>query len=509
MTLTFDLEMEFTAGNWTSVYADARQGEISASWGSKGSSPTDRIADTGTLSFTLENSKANSGAKLGYYSPDNANLRANFGIGTAVRIKVTDGSSTKYKKYYISGINPEPGVFRGNGCAITAEDYIGKMSSQYASSLTVQTAKTVDEALTTLIATMPVAPDSTSYSTGLEDLPYVFHDVDGRRTTVMNVCQRLLQSDLGYIFSDMNATNGETLGYQTRQDRILDASIATLSDTMDELELEHVAGNIYNMVTVISHPVNIGAAVEVLYTLQTETEIGPGKSVSFTARYRDSGVGSQSIRLLDGSQVTPVADTDYKATTTEGGGGNDANASLSISVTWYADAAEVVLTNIGTATIYTGGTEIFQLRGKGIRLYDTAEAVVEDSAANLEKYGNSPLRFDLPYQNQTSIAADFANYLFNRWHLPASNVKSSQYLANKSSALETAMLAGVIGAKFTHVETVTGINAEFCINGIEWKIEPGGWCRVQWFLEKQSGAEFWFLGEAGYSEIGETTFLGF
>lgn len=509
MTLTFDVEMEFTPGNWTSVYADVRQDEMGASWGINGSGPTDRIADTGMFSFTLENSTANSGGLTGYYSPDNANLRANFGLGTPVRLKAMNGVSTKYKKFYISGINPEPGVFRGNGCAITAEDYIGKMSSQYASGLTVQTAKTVDEALTALIATMPVAPDSTSYSPGLEDLPYVFHDVDGRRTTVMNVCQRLLQSDLGYISADMNATNGETLGYQTRQDRILDASIATLSDTMDELELEHVSGNIYNMVTIVYHPVNIAAAVEVLYTLQTETEIGPGKSVPFTARYRDSDVGSQSIRLLDGSQVTPVANTDYKATTTPGSGNGDANASLSIGVTWYADAAEVVLTNIGAATIYTGGTEIFQLRGKGIRLYDTAEAVVEDSAANLEKHGNSPLRFDLPYQNNQNTAMDFANYLFGRWHLPASSVKSSQYLANKSSALETAMLAGVIGAKFTHVETVTGINAEFCINGIEWAIEPGGWCRVRWYLEKQSGAEFWFLGESGYSELGETTILGF
>lgn len=509
MTLTFDVEMEFTAGNWTSVYEDVRQDEMSAEWGIKGSNPTDRIADTGTYSFTLENSWANSGGLTGYYSPDNANLRSNFGIGTPVRLKATNGTLTMYKKFYITSINPEPGLFRGNGCMITAEDYIGKMSSQYASKLTVLLAKTVDEALTALVATMPVAPDSTSYSTGLEDLPYVFHDVDGRRTTVMNACQRLLQSDLGYITADMNATNGEKLGYQTRQDRILDASIATLSDSMDELELEHIAGNIYNLTTIIYHPVKVADAVEALYTLQTETEITPGKTVSFTARYRDSEAGAQSIRLLDGSEVTPVADTDYKATTTPGSGNGDANASLSVFVAWYADAAEVALTNIGAATIYTGGDEIFQLRGKGIRLYDTAEAVVEDTSANLEKYGNSPLRFDLPYQNNINTAMDFANFLFNSWHLPKSLVKSSQFLANKASALETAMLSGVIGAKFTHVETVTGINSEFCINGVKWAIEPGGFCRARWYLEKQTGAEFWFLGESGYSELGETTILGF
>jgi hypothetical protein len=508
MTLTLDIEMEFSPGSWTSILADVRNEDLTASWGGKGSGPTDRIADTGTLSFMLENSTASSGGLIGYYSPDNANLRANFKIGTPVRIKVT-GASTKYKKFYISSINPEPGKFRGLGCAITAQDYIAKMSSQYANSLTVQTSKRVDQALTTLIATMPVAPDGTSYSTGLETLPYVFHDVDGRKTTVMNVVQRLLQSDLGYVGADMNATDGETLFYQTRQDRILDASIATLDNTMDALELEHSTGNIFNVMTIISHPVNVGAAAEVLYTLQNETQIDPGKSMSFTARYRDVNVGSQSIRLLDGSQVTPVANTDYKATVTPGSGGNDANASLSISLSWFADAAEVVLTNIGAVTIYTGGAEIFQLRGKGIRLYDTAESVIEDSVANLDFYGNSPLRFDLPYQNSPSIAADFANYLFNRWHLPTSIIKSSEFIAINSAALESAMLTGVIGAKFTHTEAVTGINVEFCINGIEWKIQPSGMFRCRWYLEKASGNEFWFLGESGYSEIGETTILGF
>lgn len=509
MTLTFDVEMEFTAGNWTSVLADVRNDEVKAAWGINNSGPTDRIADTGSLTFTLENSWANSGAKTGYYSPDNANLRSNFGIGTPVRIKLSNGTSTKYKKFYISAVDPEAGLFRGKGCVITAEDYIGKMSSKYATGLTVQTAKTVDEALTTLIATMAEAPDSTAYSTGLEDLPYVFHDVDGRRMTVMNIAQRLLQSDLGYIFADMNATNGETLTYQTRQDRILDASLGTLDNTMDSIELEHTAENIANLVAVVYHPVNVAAAAEVLYTLQTETEITAGKSVEITARYRDSGVGSQSIRLSPGTEVTPVANTDYEATITPGSGGNDANASLSISVTWYADYAEVTLTNIGAATIYTGGAEIFQLRGKGIRLYDAGEVNVEDTAANLDKYGDMPLRFDLPYQNNVNTAKDFAEHLFNRWHLPGSKVKASEFIAINSTTLEGYMLAGVIGSKWTHIEAVTGINQEYCINGIEWTITPSGMFRARWFLEEASGNEFWFLGESGYSEIGETTILGF
>jgi hypothetical protein len=78
----------------------------------------------------------------------------------------------------------------------------------------------------------------------------------------------------------------------------------------------------------------------------------------------------------------------------------------------------------------------------------------------------------------------------------------------KDSTLETAMLQGFLGEKITVTETATGVDADFYINGIEWKFEPT-LTRCKWYLERSTGGEFWFLGVVGMSELGVTTILGF
>ena len=99
MTVTYDYDVEAYLGSaWTSILTDVRTAPPSVlSRGLSGCELADRVADVGTLDFALDNSAGNSGGKLGYYSPDHANLRAGFGIGMKTRLKVVYGDKTYYK----------------------------------------------------------------------------------------------------------------------------------------------------------------------------------------------------------------------------------------------------------------------------------------------------------------------------------------------------------------------------------------------------------------------------
>ncbi len=87
MALQTILELELTGrGNgWTDVSVDLA-GEIRLHYGIAGTGPSDRVASTGTLSFTLDNSEKNSALKRGYYSPNHANKRGGFALGIGVRL---------------------------------------------------------------------------------------------------------------------------------------------------------------------------------------------------------------------------------------------------------------------------------------------------------------------------------------------------------------------------------------------------------------------------------------
>jgi hypothetical protein len=123
---TFAIEA-YLSGSWVDITNDVRgQSSVIFRHGIAGSGVTDRVAQTGTLSFLLDNSARNSGSKLGYYSPDHANARAGWDIGTMVRYSILDSAATAYYKFYgkVSQIEPAPGLYRERYVSVTALDFM-------------------------------------------------------------------------------------------------------------------------------------------------------------------------------------------------------------------------------------------------------------------------------------------------------------------------------------------------------------------------------------------------
>jgi hypothetical protein len=117
---TYKLEVELGGKNagWTNIWPDVRVADgVELEYGIRAGGPLDRVADTGTLSFTLDNSAGNSGSTLGWYSPAHMSKRSGWGVGIRVRFTIINpyDDDKPYCKFvgWLSEILPEPGQHLG------------------------------------------------------------------------------------------------------------------------------------------------------------------------------------------------------------------------------------------------------------------------------------------------------------------------------------------------------------------------------------------------------------
>jgi hypothetical protein len=501
---TVDVLMDFGAG-LVSVAADVLlKNPLHASWGIQGCDPAARVARSGQFTFDLNNSEYNSATKLGYYSPLNSNLRSGFGLETPVVIKLTYGATTKYKRFYISNIDPLPGVHAERTCSITALDLMNRLTRQDVKGLAVQVSKRTDQALATLMALLPVAPLATALSVAPEVQAYLFTDItDG--TPCMTAIQNLAMTDASYVGAKGDATVGETFFQETRQERQLRASLLTLQDTSNLTKLSAPSSEtaILNDVTVSCFPGIVGTVAEVLYQSPVELRIGAGRTITFDARYSDpnSGNGSSiSVVLLPGAGVTPVAGTDFKASFTSGNeAAQDANSALTITVTWWAAYATVSILN--TSTAQDAYVLPFILRGKIIRIYNPLTSRIQDTTGNYQKYGRSPLSYSMPYQSNLNFANDMANHWFGMWHLPSDIPPYFEFVANEDATTMTGALTVDLGSRFTGIEVVTGVSTDYCVMGIDLTLEEGAKLTLRYYPEPVNLIPACILNDAVYGVL--------
>jgi hypothetical protein len=508
-SLTPTLEF-FDGGVWVDITADALAGSLRWSAGVRGAGPTDRVAIPGTLEVELDNSAANIQGDLGAYSPDHANCIVGWAIGAKIRIKLVSGGNTHYDLYRIKSIKPVAGRYGSRRVEVTATDYMDEFSKRKVSGIDIQTDKTGDALLTTLVASLPFAPTATSYDVGTFVLPYSFHAERDEETYCLTVLQKISQSDLSYIYRNGDATGGETLTYEEPIGRLAAASsAATFSDTMTGLEIDHSADNIWNKVRATTYPVEIDTELSVLGSVPEEFSLEPSETRTIFIPYRDvnserriSGILSRNPET---GSIVITADTDYKMSSLPGNGGNDLNANLTVTPTAGANSIMVALSN---SAAVKGFVNLLQVRGYAVKSFDNVESVASDSAS-ITAYGEKTITYSMPYQSNSALGAAFAAEIVRRYKDPGTSVSGVTYIANTSTTLMSYALTLGIGSRVTVTETVTGVNTQFFVNGYDMELIEGNILQVTYNLEKNFsfGTTYWILGDATYSVLNSTTIL--
>lgn len=502
---SWSIQMEFSGSGagWTSVQADVRANPSPAwSYGVMGNGPLDRIGGTGTLTFGLDNSTQNSGGKLGYYSPGHANCRSGFEMGIRCRLILTYGGTDYYKFIgTLVDIDPVPGQYRERVTLCQVVDWMDETTFKMPNVAT-QVSQRADQVIATILAAMTRPPVATSYAAAQLEMPYSLDTTKDESTPVMSELNKLVLTDMGYLYLKGNTSAGGVLTFEDRRARENPpASAATLNDTMVTMKPRRPRDLIYNTVKVIVHPRIVDPdASSVLYTLDTSNPpaIAAGETITIIGQYRDPDQRAQRVGGVN--LAAPVATTDYTFGTGPGDGSLTAN--LSVTATSGGNSAIIQLQNTGAVTGYV--TKL-QIRGRG--LYDYAPITYTTTdATSKATYGERVLTLDLPYESRTHVAKSLGDLYLSLYKDPHYFVDGVEFIGNRSATLMGYALSIEPGAVVTLTETVTGINTAYFVNGVSYRLEPGGILHTAWVLAPVlDTGSYWILGT---STLGVSTILG-
>ena len=492
---------------------------IQVDYGIKGNGPLDRIASTGTMTFTLNNAANNSGGVLGYYSPGHTNVRSGWDLGLLVRLKLTYDGTTYYKfAGNLISIVPDAGSHRRRSVMCTAVDWMDEAARAKVRDVTIQTDKRADELIDSLVSnSVSKQPLATSYDTGQSTFEYAFDNLLDTQTSVLRALSDCVISELGYLYVKGDTTQGGTLKFEDRHARpkygLADASF---DNTMTGLEVDRGRQDVINRVYVVVHPRTADASDSVLYELTTTASVPAvlsGTSIQIIAPFKESSI--RGYRIAGSEVIAPASGTDWIANTAADGTGT--NITTSVDVTHSTTSANSVTFNIQNNAGVTAYITTLQVRGKALK--DVTETVFSATSGSSQlAYGENDSRISMQYESNTgSFASEIANWILNITKNARYVVKQFTLASNSNSTLMTQSLAREPGDKITVAETVTGLAATgtagvqigYFINGVSMTVNSGGIINTTWVLAPADQQSAWVLNQVGASELGVTTNLGF
>ena len=513
-------ETTYPDGTLIDVTADVTNvSPIQVDYCIKGNGPLDRIASTGTMTFSLNNAANNSGGVLGYYSPGHANARTGWDIGLLVRLKVAYGGTTYYKfSGNLISIVPDAGSSGRRSVSCTAVDWMDEAARAKVRDVTVQTDKRADELIDLLVSnSVSKQPLATSYDTGQSTFEYAFDNLLDTQTSVLRALSDCVISELGYLYVKGDTTQGGTLKFEDRYARpkygLADASF---DNTMSGLEVDRGRQDVINRVYVVVHPRTADASDSVLYELTTTASVPSipvDTTIELIAPFKESSI--RGYRIAGSEVIAPASGSDWIANTAADGSGT--NITTSVDVTHSTTSANSVTFRIVNNSGVTAYITTLQVRGKALK--DITETVFSStSAASQLEYGENDSRISMRYESNTgAYASEVANWILNITKDARYVIKEFTLTSNSSAALMTQSLLREPGDKITIAETVTGLAAAgatgvqigYFINGVSMTVNPGGIINTTWVLAPADQQSAWVLETAGASELGVTTNLAF
>lgn len=509
----FTFEIRLSGSTWT----DITDYVISARWQLGFTGPLELVARESTLSLTLKNSDKRFSPEYssGPYYP---NLTKN----KSIRIKATWQTVT-YQLYagQIQTIQPQPNTKAQRQTVIQCAGLF--LRAQHTEAvLPIQENKKANEVIAALLSNAGLTANvedvwllgQASYSelgqtTELGDEDDTLAAEEGIATitiigdewhnaSVMAALTDTVGREYGRLFMSRDGLvtfwNRHHLHQHPTADWVMPQTAIQFSN--------YSYGDIlFNDVTVAARPRVIGTSYQVLAVHRGSVKVKAGASKVVSFRYESDTDGVKT----GGKDVqTPLAATDYTANTEKDGSGTDVTSLMTASITETSSTrCRVQFTNNGVEDAYVlAGAE---LRGIRITDFGRVESIATDSAS-ITSHGT--MRYVYPTTlDDVDVAEVMADAIVQEYKNPQGLFRSIGFLANADSTRMMKALELGIGSRLTISEDQTGLSGvDYFIIGETWQLQAKS-CRVSWAL-KEAAPDYWLLGQAGYSEIGQTTDLG-
>lgn len=477
--LEVEAELNGQGNGWTDLTPDLQlDPALEVSYGIPDTGPLALVASAGHMNFTLNNSEANSAMLLGYYTPGHPNCRTGFRIGIRVRFRYLVNGTTYYKFVgWLDEVEPLTGRYGQRKALCVALDWMNELSTANPI-IGIQASRRPDEVLSVLQASIARQPVSTNYDVGVSTFPYALDSLDNENGSALSEAQRIAQSEgNGHIFIRGNTTAGGELRMENRTARFAFTPIASFNETMTGLQIRQERNQVRNKVKVTTHPRRVGSVTtDVLFSDQGKPPIPAAATQVLSGDYTDPTAPSERIGGAD--MMAPVATTDYTANTLASGAGTDLTANFVVTALYGGNSLEHTITNQSSSA---GFVTKRQARGRTIKDLDPVDTTVTDQAS-INLYGETRFFYDMPYQDDQSVAATMANYVLSVWGLPLPSEATVTWRPRTDADKATAMSIEV-GSPITLVETMTGINGPFFVNQVNLHCEEADVLEFQWLCQ--------------------------
>lgn len=358
-----ELELLGPGNGWTNVSRDVLCGPgIQIRRGIRGSGINDLVAQTGTCTFVLDNTRHNSAGIIGYYSPDNPSCRPGFSETIAVRVLIVSPAVGTECVFIgtIEELKLTVGPRGRKDVTVTCVDWMEEAATFMLSGLSTQTNKRADELLTTLLATAGLKqPVGTSFDTGKDTFSFAFESIKDGEQSARAEADRIARSGFDRIWLSRDGI----LRYENRDYRWLNNvdPALRLNNSMFAMSPLRSRSRAINRLEVTAHPREIDPDYVVLYSLQDKPFVPPGGTITIRGDFRDPDNPDQKIGAVD-VQEPLVAGLDYTmdATQTSSTGSADTPATDRPTATGFynsfsGNVADVADDNSATSMSPTGG----------------------------------------------------------------------------------------------------------------------------------------------------------
>ena len=503
----YDVEVDWNNdGDFEDTYDDITADVLTTGahkmvWERGRESELERMA-TGTLEIVVKNAD-------GKYSPENASsvLSPNLLPGRPIRVRASrDGTIYNLFKGRIEKYVPHPNLDE-QVCYILATDGLDQLArveitspsgGPRSSVLIGATPGPLDDILDD--SNWPAA--DRTIDAGIDSLDQWWAHKEAALTAI----QKLMETEKSLAYVDERGY----FVYEDRHHRLKSdhlTSQATFTNTMERMDYEFSARTVRNRARVTGTKRVAPGSDAYIWGTQDRPLVPPGGATT--------EIDVWAILANPVSQITgPVSGTDWRANTASDATGTYGTSDVTVTATLFgAQAVRLRIRNNGTQPLYivpgtAGSPDTLRFQG---REYDEDDILaVSDDSTSRTAYGDRSIQVETPYLGGWNNLYNYASWLVSRYKDPQPDSERMR-IANASDALMTQILTRKISDRITVTNTKLGITAkDRFIDKMRHEVSDGGkHHRVTWWLERVDETIYWILGQAGYSELGQTTALGF